>query len=139
MVAYRQKNPSPLSPFLTVFRWPVSMATSIVHRITGVGLGGGILVLAWWLFAAANGPESYEFFYRHAVSTVGRILIYGFVWAYSYHFLNGVRHLCWDFGYGLTLKHAKITGIAVVALSLLLTAAVFAAIQFDLGGYYDEP
>lgn len=138
-MAYRPKYPSPLSPFLTIFHWPVSMATSILHRISGVGLAGGVVALAWWLFAISTGPEAYETFYLRVVTLPGQILLYGFVWAYSYHFLNGIRHLCWDFGYGLTLQKAGRSGLWVAGLSLVLTAAVFAAVHFGLAGYYDEP
>lgn len=115
------------------------MATSIVHRISGVGLIGGILALAWWLFAVSTGPEAYGFFYQQAISPAGQVLLFGFVWAYSYHFLNGIRHLCWDFGYGLSLKTANISGIAVAVLSLIFTLAVLLTAHFDLTGYYDEP
>ena len=115
------------------------MATSIVHRISGVGLAGGILVLAWWLFAVSTGAQAYAFFYRQTITPVGQILLCGFIWAYSYHFLNGIRHLCWDFGYGLTLKNANRSGIVVAGLSLLFTGAIVLAVHFGLSGYYDEP
>lgn len=139
MVRFRQDStPPPLSPFLTIFRWPVTMVTSIVHRVTGFGLIGGVLVLAWWLFAIQSGPQAYGLFYRLAITTVGQILIYAFVWCYAYHFLNGIRHLCWDFGMGFQLKKANLSGMVVIGLSFCVVAGIFALIYFGYGGYYDE-
>jgi len=126
----------PLSPFLTVYRWPITMATSIVHRMTGVGLAGGLLVLTWWLVAAANGPESYDFFVGLAATALGQLVLFGFTWALAYHLVNGIRHLAWDLGYGFAVKTADRTGILVFVLSLLLAAGIFAAAWSGLGGYY---
>jgi len=126
----------PLSPFLTVYRWPITMATSIIHRATGVGLAGGLLVLTWWLVAAANGPESYDFFVGLAATALGQLVLFGFAWALAYHLVNGIRHLAWDLGYGFAVKTADRTGILVFVLSLLLAAGIFAAAWSGLGGYY---
>jgi succinate dehydrogenase / fumarate reductase, cytochrome b subunit len=133
-----QKAARPLSPFLTIFHWPVTMATSIAHRMTGIGLAGGAVVLAWWLFAVSNGPEAYGIFYRLAISPMGQILIYGFVWAFCYHFANGIRHLAWDFGRGFSRRTSDIGGIAVAAISVVLAGTVFALVHFGVGGYYGE-
>jgi succinate dehydrogenase / fumarate reductase, cytochrome b subunit len=126
----------PLSPFLTIFHWPVTMATSIVHRATGVGLAGGIIALGWWLFAIANGPDSYALFYRLASSVVGQVLLYGFTWALCFHFLNGIRHLMWDLGFGYKRATADRTGVLVIILSLILVAAIYGLINFGYAGYY---
>jgi succinate dehydrogenase / fumarate reductase, cytochrome b subunit len=126
----------PLSPFLTVFRWPITMATSITHRATGVGLAGGAAALVWWLFAVSHGQEVYHEFYVTAASLPGQIVLYGFAWALAYHFFNGIRHLAWDFGYGFAKKDADITGLIVIALSLLAVAGIYALIHFGLTGYF---
>lgn len=140
MADFRQKAvPSPLSPFLTIFRWPITMATSIIHRVTGVGLAGGVVVLAWWLFAIAGGPESYGYFYRQAITPLGKLLLYGFAWALSYHFYNGIRHLCWDFGRGFELRNANRSGLIVIAASVVTVIAIYLIVHFGLTGYYDEP
>jgi succinate dehydrogenase, cytochrome b556 subunit len=129
-------KPRPLSPFISIFRWPVTMATSIVHRITGVGLALGTLLLAWWLIAAANGPDTYDTFLDAAESPLGQIVLFGFTWALAYHTLNGIRHLAWDLGYGFAIKTAHRTGILVIALSLVLAAGAFALAWSGHGGYY---
>lgn len=126
----------PLSPFLTVFRWPVTMATSIVHRVTGVGLAGGILLLTWWLVAVANGPETYETFTNLISTTLGQLILFGFAWSLAYHAVNGIRHLAWDLGYGFEVRTADLTGILVFALSFLLAAASFVIAWTGHGGYY---
>ena len=46
----------PLSPHLQIYRL-INMVMSIVHRITGAAMYFGSLLLAWWLIAAATGPE----------------------------------------------------------------------------------
>jgi len=132
-----QKQASrPLSPFLTIYRWPITMATSIVHRMTGVALAGGVLIVAWWLWAAANGPETYNFFSDVIATPLGQIVLFGFVWSLAYHCVNGIRHLAWDLGYGFAVPTANATGMLVFALSILLTAAAFAVAWLDFGGYY---
>ena len=135
MAEYPQKA-RPLSPHLGIYRWPVTMATSITHRITGVGLAGGTLLIAWWLTAVSSGPETYGFFSTTMATPLGQIVLYGFAWSLAYHFLNGIRHLCWDFGFGFALPTANATGITVLALSLLATAAIFAAVHYGYAGYY---
>ena len=126
----------PLSPFLTIYRWPITMATSIVHRMTGIALAGGMIVITWWLWAASNGPEPYNVFVDVVSTTLGQIVLFGFVWSLSYHSVNGIRHLAWDLGYGFEVPTANATGILVFALSLLLAAGSFAAAWLGLGGYY---
>ncbi|MGA7675560.1 MAG: succinate dehydrogenase, cytochrome b556 subunit [Rhizomicrobium sp.] len=128
--------PRPLSPFLTVYRWPITMATSIVHRMTGVALAGGTLLIAWWLTAVSSGPETFNFFTSTITTPLGQIVLFGFVWSLAYHFVNGIRHLAWDFGYGFAVPTANKTGIVVFALSLLLAAGAFALAYLGKGGYY---
>jgi succinate dehydrogenase / fumarate reductase cytochrome b subunit len=126
----------PLSPFLTVYRWPITMATSIIHRMTGVALAGGILLLVWWLVAIANGPETYETFKTLIDTTLGQIVLFGFTWSLAYHAVNGIRHLAWDLGYGFALKTADLTGVVVFILSLALAAGAFLIAWTGHGGYY---
>ena len=125
----------PLSPFLTIYRWQVTMIASITHRITGVGLAIGAVVLAWWLVCISNGPEAYENFTAVAGSPLGLMLLFGFTWALSFHFLNGIRHLAWDFGYGFKKQTATKTGALVFILSILIALAFFFCAWSGRGGY----
>lgn len=115
----------PLSPHLGIYRWRVTMATSIVHRMSGVGLGLGAVFLVWWLFAAASGPEAYTAFHNAVAHPIGRTLLLGFTWALVFHTMNGVRHLAWDAGWGFALKTASFTGWLVIAGSVVVTLLVW--------------
>ena len=137
MADHPQKGTSrPLSPHLSIYRWPITMATSITHRMTGVALAGGALLLAWWLIATASGPEAFAFFNRMVATPFGLFVLFGFVWSLAYHLLNGIRHLAWDFGYGHGVPTANATGIVVFSLSLLLAVGAFALAYSGHGGYY---
>jgi succinate dehydrogenase / fumarate reductase cytochrome b subunit len=131
----KPQRPRPLSPFLTIYRWPVTMATSITHRVTGVGLALGSIMLAWWLVAIASGLRAYHIFVAFSGSWIGQIALFGFAWSLAYHLLNGVRHLAWDTGYGFDIKTADATGWLVIVLSVLLTIGVFALAYTGHGGF----
>lgn len=128
-----RRKERPLSPHLQIYRWPVTMLTSIAHRVTGVGLAGGALLVTWWLIATAAGPDAYETFADVAGSWLGKLVLFGFTWALVYHTLNGIRHLVWDFGYGFEKTRAERTGTIVIALSVILTIAIWAYV-FLAGG-----
>ena len=115
----------PLSPHLQIYRWPITMGTSILHRITGVGLAGGTLLLAWWLYAVSDGPDSYAVFEAVAGHVLGQLVLFGFTLALVYHAFNGVRHLFWDAGIGFDLKTANRSGLAVYVLTLVTTVLIW--------------
>jgi succinate dehydrogenase / fumarate reductase cytochrome b subunit len=123
----------PQSPHITIYRWPVTMATSITHRVTGMGLAAGTLLIAWWLVALQFGPEVYVPFVTFVSSILGQVILFGFVWALAYHFCNGIRHLAWDLGYGFNIQTAHWTGILVYALSILIAVGVFAMLYLQRG------
>jgi|SRR6476646_9189602 len=116
----------PLSPHLGIYKWPITMATSITHRATGVAISAGMILIAWGLIALASGPEMYQPFMVAMANPVGLIVLFGFLWSLVYHFLNGIRHLAWDLGYGFAVPTANRTGVLVIALSVLLSIGVFA-------------
>jgi succinate dehydrogenase / fumarate reductase cytochrome b subunit len=111
----------PLSPHLQVYRWQWTMALSILHRITGVALGAGSLLLVYWLTAAATGPEAYARAQGFIGSWFGLLLLFGFSLALFYHLANGIRHLFWDAGRGFELKTAYASGLAVLVAAVVLT------------------
>jgi succinate dehydrogenase / fumarate reductase, cytochrome b subunit len=125
----------PLSPHMTIYRWPVSMATSITHRLTGIALSMGTLLLAWWLIAAASGLEAYHTFSQVAASWPGQVVLFGFTWSLAFHLLNGIRHLAWDMGYGFDVPTANRTGWMVIVLSVLLAVGAFALAYTGHGGF----
>ena len=117
----------PLSPHLQVYRPQITSMLSILHRITGVGLGAGTRLIAWWLIAAATGPEAFDTAQAFIGSLIGRLILLGFTWALFYHLCNGIRHLVWDAGYGYDLDSVTRTGWLVVVASLVLTALAWIA------------
>lgn len=129
----RGAKPRPLSPHLQIYRWPVTMGTSILHRITGGGLAFGTVILAWWLVAASMGGESYAVFESAAFHWFGRFVLFGFTLALMFHALNGVRHLFWDMGYGFAVPTANKTGAAVYVLAILATIAIWVGAYHSMG------
>jgi succinate dehydrogenase / fumarate reductase cytochrome b subunit len=116
----------PLSPHLQVYRFAYTMALSILHRATGIALSVGMLLLAWWLVAAAGSESSYAQVVTCLGSLPGRVVLFGFSFAFFYHLCAGLRHLAWDLGYGFEKATARRSGAAVVVVSLALTAALWA-------------
>jgi succinate dehydrogenase / fumarate reductase cytochrome b subunit len=125
----------PLSPHMTIYRWPVTMMTSITHRVTGVGLAFGAVILAWWLVSISNGPEGWQSFHAVSDTPIGLLILFGLTWALIYHFLNGIRHLAWDLGYGFDKRVAERNSVIIFALSIIAALAVFAAAWTGHGGY----
>ena len=118
----------PLSPHMQIYRWPLAMALSIVHRATGIVLAVGTLLIVWCLLALANGPESYAAARALAGSWFGLIIMFGWSWALAFHLANGVRHLFWDVGKGYSIQQAKASGVAVVVFSLIVTGLIWACV-----------
>lgn len=118
----------PLSPHLQVYRLPITALMSILHRMTGVALAIGTLLVIWVLIAAATGPEAYNLAQSVIGSPVGMVLLFGWSAALYYHMLNGIRHLIWDTGKMLRLKDARAGGYVVLAGAALLTAGTWAIV-----------
>jgi succinate dehydrogenase cytochrome b subunit len=117
----------PLAPHLQVYRWQLTSVLSILHRATGVALGAGMIVLLWWLFAAASGAEAYRFFEGFARSPLGLLVLFLWTASFFYHLCNGIRHLAWDCGWGFELKSTYRSGWAVVAAAAALTLIAWVA------------
>ena len=128
-------HPRPLSPHMTIYRWPVTMMTSITHRFTGVGLAVGAVILAWWLVSISNGPEGWQSFHAVSDTPLGLLVLFGLTWSLIYHFLNGVRHLAWDLGYGFEKRTAERNSVIILALSVIGAVAIFGLSWTGHGGY----
>lgn len=124
----------PLSPHLMIYRWPVTMVMSIVHRITGGGLYFGTLLVAWWLIAAAAGPNAYSIFATVMNSYLGRLVLFGYTWALLHHMLGGVRHLIWDTGYGFSAAERERLSFATAIGSVSLTVILWVLGYLVMGG-----
>jgi succinate dehydrogenase / fumarate reductase cytochrome b subunit len=117
----------PLSPHIQVYRWPISMALSITHRITGVGLGLGMLLLTGWLFTAATSEGGFERFQSFLGSAFGMFLLFCWTLALVFHLMTGLRHLWMDTGSGYDEKTYHYSAVAVLAATAGLTALIWVA------------
>jgi succinate dehydrogenase / fumarate reductase, cytochrome b subunit len=131
-MATQTKN-RPLSPHLLIYRPQITSVLSILHRMTGVALAMGLLLLTYWLSAAAYGPAAFARAQEFLGSWIGLLMLFGWTFCIFYHLCNGIRHLFWDVGLGLELTALRASGIAVVIISLVLTAALWAS-AFSFGG-----
>src|SRR6202521_5111642 len=113
----------PLSPFMfpVWYRFQITSALSILHRLTGIGLAVGSILLAWWLISVAAGGEWFEATHAFLVSPIGVLLLFLWSVAFFYHLCNGVRHLAWDAGYGFEIREAYLSGYGVLAATGVLT------------------
>lgn len=118
----------PLSPHLSIYRWPITMTLSILHRVSGIALSVGLIAFAWWLLAASTGAAQYQQFVDFAASLPGQIMLLGWLTAFFYHLANGIRHLVWDLGYGFELGTANASAWFVLVLTLLLTGGFWVSL-----------
>jgi succinate dehydrogenase / fumarate reductase cytochrome b subunit len=123
--ASRPPREPPMSPHLSVWRWHITMATSILHRATGVALYIGALIAAAWAVALAQGPEAYAGFKHLLGSPLGKLVMFGLTVSFFYHLANGVRHLVWDAGHGLNVKSANASSVVVFAFTAAATVAIW--------------
>ncbi len=119
------KGNRPLSPHLQIYRWQLTMVLSILHRLTGIALAPGAVLLVYWLLAAALWPARFATAQAFMGSWFGTLVLVGFSYALFYHLCNGIRHLCWDAGWGFDLKTAYASGWVMVGVSIALTAAAW--------------
>ncbi len=116
------KTGRPLSPHLSIYRWPITMTLSILHRGTGVALSVGLIALVLWLQSIASGAGSYQTIMGWMDTVAGKLLLLGWTYAFFFHLSNGIRHLFWDAGLGFELRQATISAWTVVTASILMTA-----------------
>lgn len=123
-------NNRPLSPHLQIYKFIPTMAMSIIHRITGGAMYFGSILVAWWLIAAAAGPEYFDWVNAIYGSWFGLLVLFAYTWVLMHHMLGGLRHFMWDMGHGLekhfNTKLAKalpvVSGIVTVFIWLLVAA-----------------
>ena len=120
-----RNNNRPLSPHLDIYQYQITWTVSIMHRITGVAMTLGLILIVAWLVAAAFSPELLSLIDGVLRSWIGMIIIFGSLWAFWFHFLNGIRHLFWDLGYGFNLSTVWRSGWVVVLGSIILTIFSF--------------
>ncbi len=115
----------PMSPHLQVYKPQITTFTSIMHRVTGVALGVGTLLMTWWLVAAASSDQAFATAQYVIGSPIGLLFLFGWTLALMYHLLNGIRHLAWDAGFGFEQPAYHATGKAVLIGSAGLTVLLW--------------
>lgn len=123
----------PLSPHLQVYRPQITSVLSITHRMTGVALAGGILVLTYWLTSATYGADAFAAAQAVIGSWVGQVVLWGLLFSLYYHLANGVRHLMWDAGAGFDLPSVRRTGLLVIVFAIGMTAATIGCAYLVIG------
>lgn len=111
----------PLSPHLQVYKFPLTVKTSILHRITGMLLAFGLVIFVYWLYALATDVAAADQLRSWLLSVPGQILVYLWLYTFFYHFCNGIRHLFWDVGKGFSNEQARRSAMVVLIVPLLLT------------------
>jgi succinate dehydrogenase / fumarate reductase cytochrome b subunit len=124
-MAEGSRRARPMSPHLQVWRWHVTMATSIFHRASGMALYGAALIAAGWAFALASGADGYAWFMGLMGSPLGKLVLFGISLSAFYHLGNGIRHLIWDAGHGLDIKSANASAWVVFGFTAAATIAVW--------------
>jgi succinate dehydrogenase / fumarate reductase cytochrome b subunit len=132
--AGRTQRARPLSPHLQVYKMMLTFVMSGFHRISGFVLYFGIVLLAWWLTAAALGPNAYAYFEWCMSTLIGRLVLFGYSWALLHHMLGGIRHLIWDTLHGFEPAERELLALATIVGSITLTLLVWVIGYLAMGG-----
>ena len=119
------ENKPPLSPHIQIYRWHISSLVSISHRITGIINIIGITFICLWASLLLLGDSNYLVINSFLNSLIGKFLILGLTWSFSFQALSEIRHLIMDLGYGFELQTTKLTGLLVIFGSLVLTVTFY--------------
>jgi len=119
------QNKSPLSPHIQIYKWHISSLVSISHRITGIINIIVITLICLWASLLLLGESRYEIINSLLNSSIGKFIILGIIWSFSFQILSEIRHLIMDLGYGFELKTTKITGLIVIFGSIILTVIFY--------------
>ena len=130
----RWPDDRPLSPHMSIWRWHVTMATSILHRATGIALYAGALIIAGWAVALSSGPDAFDAYRALLATPLGLLVLFGLTFSLFYHLANGVRHLFWDSGRGFDPKTADMTGWAAIAFGVVATVLIWAIAVIRIAG-----
>jgi succinate dehydrogenase / fumarate reductase cytochrome b subunit len=119
------QNKSPLSPHIQIYKWHISSLVSISHRITGIINIIVITLICLWASLLLLGESRYETINSLLDSSIGKFIILGIIWSFSFQILSEIRHLIMDLGYGFESKTTKITGLIVIFGSIILTVIFY--------------
>ena len=118
------KDKNPLSPHIQIYNWHISSLISISHRITGIINIIIITLICFWVALLLLGSSNYELVQNFFETFIGKFVIAGTVWSFSFQILSEIRHIFWDLGFGFELKTSNLTGLLVIIGSLALTILI---------------
>ena len=118
-------NKNPLSPHIQIYRWHISSLVSISHRITGIINIIAITLICIWSSLLIYGESNYNLVNFLLNSIFGKFIALGLVWSFSFQILSEIRHLIMDMGFGFELQTTRITALAVIFGSLILTILIY--------------
>ena len=118
-------NNNPLSPHIQIYRWHISSLVSISHRITGIINILAITLICFWIALILLGESNYELINFFLQTFIGKFILIGITWSFSFQMLSEIRHLIMDMGYGFELQTTKITGLLVIFGSIILTILIY--------------
>tara|TARA_Y100000590_G_scaffold46400_1_gene49203 strand:+ start:122 stop:505 length:384 start_codon:yes stop_codon:yes gene_type:complete len=119
------ENKPPLSPHIQIYKWHISSLVSISHRITGIINIIVITFICLMVSLLVLGENYYEIVNLFLSSIVGKFIILGITWSFSFQALSEIRHLIMDLGYGFELRTTRLTGLIVIFGSIVLTVTFY--------------
>ena len=132
--AERPRSPRPLSPHIQIYRFMLTYLMSGFHRVTGAVLYFGMLLVVWWLLAAASGPNAYAKVQWFMGTWIGRLILFGYTWALIHHMFGGIRHFIWDIGRGYGPTEREWLVRAGLAGSIITTIVLWVIGYAVMGG-----
>jgi|SRR5690606_4551874 len=115
----------PLSPHLSIYKFKYTLVTSILNRLTGLALSVGLLLLVYWLAAAATGPEAYSEASAALSHPLAKLVFAALLFAFAYHLIAGIRHLVWDTGRGMEREQSRRSAWFIGAVSVVLALVLW--------------
>ena len=115
----------PLSPHIQIYKWHISSLVSISHRITGIINFFAITLICLWFAFMLLGETNYQIIKNFLETFLGKFILIGITWSFSFQMLSEIRHLFMDYGYGFELKTTKVTGLFVIFGSIILTILIY--------------
>ena len=124
MSSDRSLKDRPLSPHLQIYKPQITSVLSISHRISGIFLSFGLLAMFVFVFLLAIGQDYYALWQYFSNSLIGEVILMGWVLALFFHMFNGIRHLFWDYGLGLSLSVSKWSGLFVCFATIIISILI---------------
>ena len=126
------ENKEPLSPHIQIYKWHISSLVSISHRITGIINIVAVTFICLIASLLILGESNYEMINFFMSSLLGKFVILGITWSFSFQILSEIRHLIMDLGYGFEIKTTNVTGVIVIFGSVVLTVFFYLIGKFFL-------